>query len=322
MRFFLAFIVSCSTFCSFSFKEGLFVDYQVRSDDFDSTLNEGFIKVSGKVLLDGMPRPNALISNGNSQDETRAKANGEYEITFKLTDSTFIFCYHPQAKKELVIKNYEFISQHHIVIDFHLQAAHTIRPMKKPVIYLYANEEMNCTVDIIPNGDLTFTYPQKDDVWNVSLGPDHLPEFKGTAYPYLFWEGEGSVRYMEEEGELLGEVVDSDSLVNYFENRLSQYGLNFKERSDFITFWTPHLLGEKFVFVQWLVDDQYEEHIAELKIDPQPDAIRRLYLLASPLSENSIKVKKQNAINFERSGFTVVEWGGTIIPLNSKSTSL
>jgi hypothetical protein len=71
--------------------------------------------------------------------------------------------------------------------------------------------------------------------------------------------------------------------------------------------------------IQFLVDDVYESAIAGLQISPQPDVIRRVYILCSPLKDSSIglEVVPQEFKSFERFAFTVVEWGGSEIDLTN-----
>jgi hypothetical protein len=59
--------------------------------------------------------------------------------------------------------------------------------------------------------------------------------------------------------------------------------------------------------------DEYEEQ-AKLKITPQPETIIRVMMLTKPL-ENKIEFPLQDLtpLKIERKGFTVVEWGGSIL---------
>ena len=49
-----------------------------------------------------------------------------------------------------------------------------------------------------------------------------------------------------------------------------------------------------------------------LEISPQPDSIIRVFMDYKPLNKK-IKVKEQSLTTQDRNGFTVVEWGGSII---------
>ena len=51
---------------------------------------------------------------------------------------------------------------------------------------------------------------------------------------------------------------------------------------------------------------------AELEIIPEPDSILRVFMAYRPLDE-AIFIEEQNLEPFKRQGFTVVEWGGTVV---------
>ena len=94
--------------------------------------------------------------------------------------------------------------------------------------------------------------------------------------------------------------------------------LNSTEKTDFITYWGPILERSEYALVQFIIDDDYNDKIAEMNIDPKPDALRRVYILCSELDNPTIGLEliPQNFESFERKGFTVVEWGGSIIYLD------
>jgi hypothetical protein len=66
----------------------------------------------------------------------------------------------------------------------------------KPVIYLYPEEKINVSVDIILDGQLTCTYPTYNNGWSVTASPDGtLIDSNGQIYNYLYWEGEVNAKY-------------------------------------------------------------------------------------------------------------------------------
>ena len=61
---------------------------------------------------------------------------------------------------------------------------------RKPVIYLYPEEETQVTVNLDFDGKLTSTYPAYGDGWTVTARPDGtLTDENGREYYCLFWEG-------------------------------------------------------------------------------------------------------------------------------------
>ena len=92
--------------------------------------------------------------------------------------------------------------------------------------------------------------------------------------------------------------------------KLTELGLNTKERSDFITFWYPRLQNYPYLQITF-AGKEYTE-TAQLEIIPCPDSFLRVFMIAQPLEYKKI-IPPQNIQKFERRGFIVVEWGGAII---------
>ena len=63
-----------------------------------------------------------------------------------------------------------------------------------------------------------------------------------------------------------------------------------------------------------LISFQNQTYIdnAKLTITPNPDSILRVFMAYKPLNKE-IEIEKQKLEPFVRSGFTVVEWGGSEI---------
>ncbi|MHB8127386.1 MAG: hypothetical protein ACYDEX_00105 [Mobilitalea sp.] len=51
---------------------------------------------------------------------------------------------------------------------------------------------------------------------------------------------------------------------------------------------------------------------AKLTVNPVPDSILRIYMVFQPLDE-FVEIVEQPLTQFERTGFALVEWGGSII---------
>lgn len=52
--------------------------------------------------------------------------------------------------------------------------------------------------------------------------------------------------------------------------------------------------------------------MAQLEITPKLDSVLRIMMVLKPLNEY-VNVDEQELLPFERKGFTVVEWGGTMV---------
>ena len=57
----------------------------------------------------------------------------------------------------------------------------------KPVIYLYSGDETNISVKVKPKEELLFTYPQYNNVWNITANRKGEIKDPTNTYDYLFW---------------------------------------------------------------------------------------------------------------------------------------
>lgn len=179
---------------------------------------------------------------------------------------------------------------------------------KKPVIYLYPTEEQIVNVTLDLEGDLTCTYPEYKDGWNVIAQPDGtLTNIEdGREYSYLFWEGTSNYKYDMSKGF----VVKGSDTEKFLQEKLAYIGLTPKEYNEFIVYWLPIMQENKYNLITF-AGDEYE-NIAKLKITPQPDSILRVMMLYKPLKKYK-EIEPQELNPFVREGFTVVEWGGAEI---------
>ena len=76
------------------------------------------------------------------------------------------------------------------IISLHFKHFEEQRPVKKPVIYLYPESDLEVSVNLKPQGNLTFTYPDYSEGWTGTAHPDGSISIHQNDYPYLFWESE------------------------------------------------------------------------------------------------------------------------------------
>lgn len=183
-------------------------------------------------------------------------------------------------------------------------------PQEKPVIYLYPTHEQNISVKLLYQGKLTITYPNYQDGWKVSAKPDGtLMDLKdGKLYYYLFWEGIPHLPLQMPDNQ--GFCVSREEMATFLQKSLAQFGLLPKEYNELIVYWLPKLQSSPFYQVYFAHEEQ--ERIAPLWIEPKPDNQIRVFLLFKPLIK-PIEVVSQNLPKYQRKGFTVVEWGGTLL---------
>ena len=180
--------------------------------------------------------------------------------------------------------------------------------LAKPVIYLYPEKEMDVFVDVsVDNGEIFVTYPEKGDGWNVTARPDgKIIDKNGIMHSYLFWEAKSKIKFDLSEGF----VVEGKNSVEFLQEKLSYLGMNQNEINEFIVYWLPYMIDNPYNLVsfQW---ENYDE-FAPLTVEPKPDSIQRVYMALKPL-DKPIEIPVQQLEKFERTGFTVIEWGGSLI---------
>ena len=193
----------------------------------------------------------------------------------------------------------------------------------KPVIYLYPEEETDVTVSIkAKDGEFSFVYPSfdHDSTWHVHAFPNGDLVHHGHHHPCLFWESlfypsfDNGNNNDNENRE--GFVIEGRQVVSFFEDTLRHINLSDREIFDFITFWCPKLIDMKYIKITFHFDDYCSQF--PLSISPSPRHVNRIFFCATPLSTH-ISLRRPNLPTFSRDGFTVIEWGGTIISEDDKA---
>lgn len=189
-----------------------------------------------------------------------------------------------------------------------------IETCAKPVIYLYPEEDMECYVSLNLNGYLTCSYPAYDESsgWHVIAHSNgRISNFEGSRdYDYLYWEAECNVP--DDFNNAI--CVRGDETAQFLEYYLESAGLTYSEIDDFITYWLPRMEANPYNLISFL-GEEYDD-MAELMVNPSPDTVIRVYMVFMPLDEEVIVPDNQRLVipeHVERTGFTVVEWGGTEI---------
>ncbi len=175
----------------------------------------------------------------------------------------------------------------------------------KPVIYLYPESELDVSVSLDYQGDLLVTYPSYRDGWHVTAYPDGtlIDRETGFEYSYLFWEGQADIDFDMSEGY----VVKGEDTADFLRETLSQMGLTPREYNEFIVYWLPKMQNNNYNLITFQ-GTPYTE-CAKLTVTPTPDSILRIFMAFRPL-EAPIEIEAPEVTPFERTGFTVVEWGG------------
>lgn len=179
---------------------------------------------------------------------------------------------------------------------------------EKPVIYLYPEDITEVSVQLEYSGELTCSYPQYQNGWNVTAYPDGklINHSDKKEYSYLFWEGVDQIQYDMRKGF----VVKGEDTANFLREKLEYIGLTPSEYNEFIVYWLPKMQDNPYNLITFQ-GETYTEN-AKLNITPEPDSILRVFMVYQPL-ENPILVEEPILQPMKRQGFAVVEWGGTRI---------
>ena len=175
----------------------------------------------------------------------------------------------------------------------------------KPIIYIYPKEDMDLKIKLGNTKDLLYTYPKYNNIWNVRVSKD------GNIYDYdtkrnyygLYWEANDNYKLNMNEGF----VVKGEDSVKFLEEKLEILGLNEYEINEFIIYWIDKLESNKYNFISFRNPKDIN---MPLEFSEKPDTLIRVMMDFKGLDE-PIKVKEQHLTKVERTGFTIVEWGGT-----------
>lgn len=249
--------------------------------------------------IDGETGKHSLVT---SIDQLSAElAPGWHQLQFYFTSD-----YHE------VYTNIDIEAGKHYYYSVYFDPADMMILTEKPVIYLYPEKEQNVSVVVNPAGEFTFTYPEYDGGWNVKASPDGTLKIDDQTYKYLFWEASEKLS-KDEINTNKGFVIAGSSVTKFLEEKLTQAGLNGQERADFITFWGPRMQQHSDVFLQFRFNEECND-FGELEISPEPDNIYRIYVIWQPVDQLRIAPEPQRIPKMNRTGFSILEWGGQELP--------
>ncbi len=183
-------------------------------------------------------------------------------------------------------------------------------PHCKPIIYLYPEQKQNVHVLLNPKGYLTETIPEyPKEGWFVTAYPDGKIDYKNKSYEYLYYESK--ILDSETKVPKEGFVRKAGEMKKLFNEILPKLGLNQKEAKEFTDYWIKALPKASYYFVG-IMDEASIDHIEPLTISPKPDTIIRVRTYFKALEKPIDVTEPVLGQGVERSGFSVVEWGGMV----------
>ena len=179
----------------------------------------------------------------------------------------------------------------------------------KPALYLYPEEEADVTVEVtFPDGEMTVCWPPYGEGWRVTAAPDGtLRDADGHEYPYLYWEaalGDFTPDFSR------GFCIPGSETGAFLHDTLSAMGLTPEEYTDFIVYWLPQMQENAYNVISFQQESYTDT--TSLTITPAPDSLLRVHV-SYYASAAPVEIAPQEIAPFERTGFTAVEWGGSIV---------
>ena len=177
---------------------------------------------------------------------------------------------------------------------------------KKPILYIYPNENMYINIKMAKDNNIITSYPKYNNGWNVYVETNGNIYYNNREYYALYWDeyNDNNVDFST------GFYVESNNAIKFLEEKLDIIGLNNREANEFIMYWLPILENNKHSLVYFELTSEREEN-NKLIINPKPDSMLRINMHVKKIN-NKQNIKEQKLETFNRHGYTVVEWGGTI----------
>ena len=91
---------------------------------------------------------------------------------------------------------------------------------------------------------------------------------------------------------------------------LAEQGLDAREANEFIIYWLPRMQNNQYNLISFQTEVYTDS--AALEINPAPDSLLRVFMAYKALDE-AVEIEPQTFEPFERKGFCVVEWGGSVV---------
>ena len=180
----------------------------------------------------------------------------------------------------------------------------------KPIIYLYPEKEQEISVKLGKPENIICSYPEYKTEWNVISKPNgDLIDLDTNRNLYaLYYESENVIDFKVEED---GFIVNKADVASFLEEKLNILGLNEREAEEFIVYWLPRLQQNEYNYIRFATTDEVNKNMP-LEFSENPDTLIRVLMIYKGIEE-PIKVKEQKLTSPKRTGFVVVEWGGSEI---------
>lgn len=249
-----------------------------------------------------------LVATGSANGQTVY----EFQAFTHKAVSAFYESYTVGRKKTISQK--EYFNQHNLIamkneLGYYVLLGNSeFQPnaeCAKPVIYLYPETATLINVKVGADVTLSDPYYNPDSGWNVVAHPNGKMLSLHGWVESLFWDGSGHGEYPAITS---GTVVKTSTVEQTIRANLATLGLNQKETNDFLDYWMPLMPETEYVRLTWITTEAMNR-LAPLELSVTPDTMIRVFLDYEGL-DAPIAIPKQKLPTYQRSGFTLVEWGG------------
>jgi hypothetical protein len=179
--------------------------------------------------------------------------------------------------------------------------------VEKPAVYIYPEQSGRFEVELEfgPAIRLTASEPDYGEGWNVSVDESGRIDAK---WDYLFYEIAMRGAPIIKEGWCLS----WSELPKGLELITREMGLNKAEQDDFLDYWMSRLPQKNYYEILPVFGKDIDAWV-NLNVTPMPDAALRFWLFFKG-NDRVVDLTAPRIHDFVRTGTTVVEWGGAVIP--------
>jgi hypothetical protein len=183
----------------------------------------------------------------------------------------------------------------------------------KPVIYLYPTIPTFVSVKLDIPGTVTVSdpvYPVNTGWQNVLAYPSGILTYHNQQYHYLYYETEVTKHVVPKDGMF----IKRSELKPTLNTIIRKFGLNDFEAKEFMEYWLPRLNESTTPYMLFSVLTSDEKQIVDkVTISPTPQTFIHLLAYFKPVDmPYEIPALQVPTVIRARTGFTAVEWGGTI----------
>ena len=175
-------------------------------------------------------------------------------------------------------------------------------PVLKPNIYLYPESTETIEVAFRNPYQLTQTIPEYGNYWKVTAETNGL---LNQSLGFLFYEALVQDIYFQTD---YGWKLPLRSRKEAFTEILDKYGFNYREKQDFIEFWTQKLNPET-EYIVYPQETEIINRVMSIDVSPNPESIYRIWFYFIP-NKNLDFSEPVTVDVIHRKGLTLVEWGG------------